>query len=97
MATIWIDSDRDNELRRLVQAAISGEIARMEIGLDLARQRLQPFEEKYGVSSEHFMTEMTAEDLTGGDDEYVHWAGEYMLWQRLNQKLQQLKDVKYGD
>jgi len=33
------------------------------LGLALARQRLAPFERKYRVSSDRFITEMTAEDL----------------------------------
>ena len=43
----------------------------------MAVKRLATFEEKYGVTSEHFLAVMTAEDLEGKDDEYVHWAGEY--------------------
>src|SRR5262245_33561555 len=39
------------------------------------------------MTSEHFIVEMTAEDLEGKDDEYVHWAGEYKLMQRLQDKL----------
>jgi hypothetical protein len=58
---------------------------------------LAPFEERYDVTSEHFITEMAAEDLEGGDDEYVCWAGEYQLMQRLQDKLQRLQEIKYGD
>ena len=52
---------------------------------------------KNQVSSEHFITEMHAEDLSGGDDEYIRWAGEYELMQRLQKKLQQLQEIEYGD
>jgi hypothetical protein len=38
---------------------------------------------------------MTAEDLVGGDDEYVHWAGEYRLRQRLLQKLDALRGINF--
>jgi hypothetical protein len=40
---------------------------------------------------------MAAEDLKGGDDEYVRWAGEYKLMQRLQEKLRQLQEINYGD
>jgi len=56
-----------------------------------------PFEQKYGVTSEHFISEWAAEDLEGGDDEYVRWAGEYKLMQRLQEKLQTLREISYGD
>ncbi len=60
-------------------------------------KRLAPFEEKYGVTSDHFITEMTAEDLDGQDDEYISWAGEYKLMQRLQEKLQKLREIDYDD
>jgi hypothetical protein len=40
---------------------------------------------------------MAAEDLKGGDDEYVRWAGEYKLMQRLQEKLRQLQEINYSD
>ena len=36
----------------------------------LANQRLVSYEKKYHVTSEHFITDMTGEDLNGGDNEY---------------------------
>jgi hypothetical protein len=45
------------------------------------------------VTSEHLIAEMAAEDLAGGDDEYVRWAGEYKLTQRLREKLQKLQKI----
>ena len=59
---------------------------RLELALKLARARLAPFEQKYSVTSKYFISEMAAEDLEGGDEEYVCWAGEYRLMQRLQGK-----------
>jgi len=81
----------------LVRAAVEGEITRLELALKLARERLVPFEQKYGMTSEQFIAGMATEDLEGGDDEYVRWAGEYKLMQRLQEKLQQLREIEYGD
>lgn len=53
--------------------------------------RLLLFEHKYGVSSEYFIAEMAAEDLEDGDEEYVQWAGEGQLMQRLQEKLDSLR------
>jgi parvulin-like peptidyl-prolyl isomerase len=95
--TIYMDSREYADTQQLVKSAIDGEIARLELALALARQRLAPFEEKYGVTSEQFIDTMAAEDLEGRDDEYVQWAGEYRLWQRLQQKLNQLRGIEYRD
>ncbi len=94
MSTVYVKSrQKSNETLHLVRSAVQGEIARLELALKLADERLAPFEQTYGVTSAHFIAEMTAEDLPGSDDEYVRWAGEYKLRQRLDEKLQQLRQV----
>jgi hypothetical protein len=98
MSTIFIQPmDRTEQLMPLAQAAVNGEIVRLDLALSLARERLLPFERKYSVTSEHFIDHMVAEDLEGGDDEYVQWAGEYRLMQRLEEKLLRLREVEYDD
>jgi hypothetical protein len=98
MATLYIEPIHESrEILRLVQSAIESEVAKLELALKMAVKRLAPFEEKYGVTSEHFLMTMTAEDLEGKDDEYVHWAGEYKLMQRLQDKLRKLQEISYHD
>ncbi len=96
--TLYIKSKKAvNNILPLVKSAIEAEITRLELALEMAIKRLKPFEKKYGVTSEHFISNLTAEDLDGRDDEYVNWAGEYKLKQRLESKLQQLREIKYGN
>jgi len=98
MSTLYVEpTQKSQEVFELVRAAIASQIARFELGVQLARQRLATFEQKYNVTSAHFIAKMTAEDLAGGDDEYVQWAGEYTLLQRLEEKLRQLTEIKYRD
>lgn len=76
MSTIYVQpADRAEQLLPLVQAAVNGEIVHLELALSLVRERLLPFEGKYGVISDYFIEHMTAEDLDGSDDEDVQWAG----------------------
>jgi len=76
-------------------------MAELQRAVKMSRERLAPFERKYGVTSEYFMSEMVAEDLEGGDIEYVEWAGEYKLMQSAQEELwelQQMADLeKIGD
>lgn len=81
----------------LIRGAIAREMASLELAVQLAYQRLTPFEQKYGVTSAEFITHYTAEDLSGGDEEYVQWAGEYQLLQKLVEKLSLLKEIHYHD
>jgi hypothetical protein len=97
MSTVYIDAGADApEVMSLVRAAVEAEARRLELALEAALRRLAPFEEKYGVSSERFMLVMAAEDLAGGDDEYVQWAGEYRLTERLQAKLTQIQEIRFG-
>ena len=98
MATIYVESSREaTEVLGLVRSAVDHEIAKLELALKLAMKRLAPFEQKYGVTSDYFITEMAAEDLEGRDEEYVRWAGEYKLTQRLQEKLKKLQEIDYDD
>ncbi len=98
MSMIYVDSTKSgHETRHLIQSAIEAEIARLELAVKNAQKRLALFEQKYGVSSEQFTIDMAAEDLEGGDDEYIQWAGEYKLTQKLIEKLGQLQGIEYGD
>jgi hypothetical protein len=98
MSTIYVEpAQKSGAVLGLVRSAIESQIVKLELGLQLAQKRTRPFEQKYGVTSEYFISEMAAEDLEGGDDEYVRWAGEYKLMQRLQEKLRQLLEIEYGD
>ena len=74
---------------------IESEITCLELAIEQAQIRLKPFEEKCGFSSGHLIEELAAEDREGYDDEYVQWAGEYLLLQRLGEKLRRLQGIRY--
>ena len=78
LATIYVEPTQEaNRVLPLVKAAVDAEVARLNLALEMAEQRLAPFEQKYHLSSDEFMVQLTADDLEGGDDEYIVWAGEY--------------------
>ena len=82
---------------RLVKSTIDAEMRKLELAVELAERRLRPFEEKYRTTSEEFLAHYAAEDLDGGDDEYICWAGEYRLKQRLLEKLATLREIENDD
>jgi hypothetical protein len=61
--------------------------ARLQASIERTRRRLAQFEQRHGVDMAHFLQEMAAEDLEGGDLEYVEWAGEAQLLERLEAEL----------
>ena len=79
----------------IIQAAITAQLKRIEIGLRKTEQEIQQFETKYQISSEQFLESYSAEDLDGGDDEYISWVGELKLRQRIREEFQTLQDIEY--
>ncbi|MFQ6040122.1 MAG: hypothetical protein ACE5PV_04635 [Candidatus Poribacteria bacterium] len=87
---------RPQEIIELLKSAVSSKISRIQLSIDMTQQKLLAFEKKYNVSSEHFFKKMAAEDLDDGDMEYVEWAGEYQILQRLKKQLKQLQGIKFA-
>ena len=68
--------------------------ARLRASVERTERRLREFEARYGVDTRTFLTQMAAEDLAGGDLEYVEWAGEAKLLEGLRRELRDLEDVR---
>ena len=69
--------------------------ARLRASIERTRRRLAEFEARYGVTTAYFLEHMTAEDLKGGDLEYVEWAGEARLLEGLERELEELENARY--
>ena len=97
MVQLGIRSQQDNleTLRLLIQGAIDREIEQLRLSLKKSDRYLQEFEEKYRVSSQIFLENWSAEDLEGGDEEYITWMGEIKVRSRILQSLQQLEQLEY--
>ncbi len=94
MVQLQIISDQQHALP-VIQSAITAKVKRIEIGLRKTEEEIQKFESKYHLSSEQFMNDCTAEDLDGGDDEYVSWMGELQLRQAIREELHLLNNIEY--
>ncbi len=94
MVKLQITSDQQNVLP-IIQSAITAKVKRIEIGLRKTEQEIQKFEAKYHIPSEQFLNNYTAEDLDGGDDEYVSWMGELHLRQAIWEELHLLQNIEY--
>lgn len=68
---------------------------RLQTGIARSMRHLAQFEQQYGVDTAYFLREMAAEDLTGGDLEYVEWAGEAKLLEGLVDELKGLEYAHY--
>lgn len=97
MVKLEIKSDYSDmeTLKNLVKTAIKSEIKNLQRSLRKTNQLLKQFEEKYQISSDYFLDNYTAEDLQGGDDEYISWLGEIKIKQKLTNSLEKLRAIEY--
>ena len=57
---------------------------------------IREFETRYRVASDVFLRDCAAESLAGGDREYVSWAGELKVRDRIVAQLDALKGIQYA-
>jgi hypothetical protein len=95
MIRLHIASDQQNALP-VIQSAISAKMKRIEIGLRKTEKEIQKFEEKYSMSSDQFQNDCSAEDLAGGDDDYISWMGEIHIRQAAQEELHLLQQIEYA-
>jgi hypothetical protein len=83
-----------SSVQTVVQALEAYKV-RLRASIARTKRRLAIFEARYEVDTAHFLHEMAAEDLQGGDLEYVEWAGEAKLLAGLEAELQELEHASY--
>lgn len=84
----------DQRTASAIVQALSQYHRQLSASIRRSRRKLGVFEERYGVSTETFLREMAAEDLSGGDLEYVEWAGEARLLAGLESEIQEISRVQ---
>ncbi len=96
MIRLQIQSDSQEGAMEIIRSAIMAETSRLELGMRATERHIQFFEDRYHVTSVDFLRNFAAEDLTGGDREYVCWAGELKLRERIASQLETLKGIQYA-
>ena len=95
MTTIQIKSDSDNDTMDIIKTAIDAELKRLELGLQKTERQIAKFEADYKIPSEIFLAKFTAEDMKKGDPEYIAWAGELKIRERILADINRLKEIQY--
>lgn len=78
-----------------VLQAIEAYKTRLRASIERTKRRLRQFEERYNIETARFLNELAAEDLEGGDMEYIEWAGEAKLLAGLESELEELENARY--
>ncbi|NUM77259.1 hypothetical protein HUU40_23120 [candidate division KSB1 bacterium] len=83
-------------LRPLVEAALQNELRLLQAGLKRTQQRLLEFETRYGMPTHEFLRRYE-NNLLEENLELAEWIGEHRLFERLNEKVVTLQEVKLAD
>ncbi|MBI3958993.1 MAG: hypothetical protein HY328_09295 [Chloroflexi bacterium] len=84
----------DNRTTSAVVQALSLYRSQLQTSIRRSRRKLAQFEKVYGVSTDTFLNDMAAEDLPGGDLEYIEWAGEARLLEGLEGEIEEIERVQ---
>ena len=91
---IIIDVPEKSNVNSILHA-VDAYKSKLRASIRHTKRQLQKFEQRYEVTTEHFLENMYAEDLKGGDMEYVEWYGEAHMLRGLEQELQELEAAHY--
>lgn len=96
MTELVLVSSRQLPLRPLIETALTNEVRLLEIGVRRTERRLRAFETAYQMTTREFVRRFENDELPE-TLELAEWIGEYRLLQRLNEKTEALKGVRFAN
>jgi len=96
MAELTLISSSQRPLQPLVEGALQNELRLLEAGIWRSAQRLQAFEGRYGLSSVDFIQRYENDELEE-TLEFAEWIGEYRVKERLLEKADILRAIRFAN
>jgi hypothetical protein len=96
MTELVLISNRQLPLKPLVETALANEVRLLEVGIRRTERRLREFETTYRMMTKDFVRRFENDEL-GETLELAEWIGEYRLLQRLNEKTEALRGVRFAN
>ena len=96
MAALTLTSPRQRPLRPLVEAALNNELRLVQAGIRRTEQRLRVFETEHGLSSREFLQRYENDELPETLD-FAEWVGECRLLDRLREKADTLREIRFAN
>lgn len=95
MHELKLVSKSKHQLKPIVEAALKNELRLIEAGIRQTEQRLNKFEEKYQRETRDFIDRYENDEFEETMD-FIEWIGESRLLERLREKADTLKDIKFA-
>jgi hypothetical protein len=96
MAHLTLVSPQGRPLQPLVEAAIQNELRLLEAGLRRTEEKLHDFEIRFGMTTPQFVQRYEADELEE-TLEFIEWVGEYRLRERLLDKTNTLREIRFAN
>jgi hypothetical protein len=96
LASVTISSQRTRTIKPLIEAALHHELDRIQLGIRQSEQRIQAFEQQYGMPSVEFLRQHQHDELPE-TLESIDWIGELQLLTRLREKETTLRELRFVD
>lgn len=96
MSDIRLISKGKHQLKPLVEAALANELRLMEAGIRQAEKKIQEFEAKHQMSTQEFVSSYENDEIEENMD-FAEWIGECRLLERLREKTETLKDIRFAN
>ena len=94
MATLTIELTSP-QVAQIVVRALDQYKAQLRASIERTQHKLTSLEQQHNITTQQVLSQMTAEDLAGGDWAYVEWAGEAKLLTGLKAELEELERASY--
>lgn len=95
MVELKIVSQSKRQLKPIVVAALENELRLVEAGIRQTALRLKKFEEKSHLNTQTFITAYENDEWEE-TMESIEWIGEFRLMERLNEKADTLRDIRFA-
>lgn len=96
MAELTLVSPSQRPIQPLVEGALQNELRLLEAGIRRSEQRLQEFEARYGLPTTDFI-QCYENDALEETLEFAEWVGEYRLRERLLEKADALRAIRFAN
>jgi phage shock protein A len=96
MTELTLISPHRRPLQPLVEAALRNELRLLEANIQRTEQRLQEFEHRHGLSTAEFISQYENDELAE-TLELAEWIGEHRLLERLQEKADVLREIRFAN
>ena len=96
MTDLKLVSSRNRQLKPLVEAALANELRLLEAGQRQTETRLREFEEKHKMQTKEFVTRYENDEIKETMD-FAEWIGEFRMLERLREKADTLRDIRFAN